>query len=165
MSFKRGFKRGFKRPDFDRPLAALAALLLFAMMILTVIDVCGRYFFARPVPAAFELTQILMAFLIFAALPSVSARGEHVAIGLIDSILGARLLAWRARLIDVAAALIAAVLAWRMAVLALRLSEYGDRFEFVAIRKAWIAWPIAALLAATAVALLCRHSHPGSAAR
>jgi hypothetical protein len=66
------------------------------------------------------------------------------------------LLDWRARLIDAIAALIAATLAWRMSVLSLRLSDYGDHFEFIAIRKSWIAGAIAVLLAATALVLLRR---------
>ncbi|MDQ4059994.1 MAG: TRAP transporter small permease, partial [Pseudomonadota bacterium] len=38
--------------------AAVAAALLFAMMIVTTIDVVGRYVFAQPLPGASEISQI-----------------------------------------------------------------------------------------------------------
>ena len=55
-----------------------AAVLLFAMMVLTFVDVWGRYFFNSPVPGGFEVTELMMAALIFAGLPlATGARRAH----------------------------------------------------------------------------------------
>ncbi|SVB94388.1 uncharacterized protein METZ01_LOCUS247242, partial [marine metagenome] len=45
----------------DKVLGFLAALVLMLLMIITFIDVLGRYLFSAPLPGAFELTEIMMA--------------------------------------------------------------------------------------------------------
>ena len=61
---------------FDRVIVPVlghfAALVLFCLMVLTCIDVVGRYFFSMPVTGGFEMTEILLASLIFAGLPLVT---------------------------------------------------------------------------------------------
>ena len=44
----------------SRVMAAVAAVTLGVMMMVTVIDVCGRYFFLSPLTGAFELVGILL---------------------------------------------------------------------------------------------------------
>lgn len=44
----------------SRIMAVVAALCLAAMMLLTVTDVVGRYFFKTPVPGAWELISLLL---------------------------------------------------------------------------------------------------------
>ena len=64
----------------DATLGLAAALLLFAIMTVTVVDVVGRYIFNAPLPGAYELIQIGMALLVFLTLPVLSARDEQVRI-------------------------------------------------------------------------------------
>ena len=75
---------------FDRalapPLGVLAALVLFCLMALTCADVIGRYFFGTPVYGAFEMTEMLLAALIFAGLPLVTLRNDHVTVDLLDPV-------------------------------------------------------------------------------
>ena len=56
-------------PIFDRVIGPLlgyvAGILLFCLMTLTCIDVIGRYFFNTPVTGGFELTEMMLAALIF----------------------------------------------------------------------------------------------------
>lgn len=61
-------------------LAVIAAALLFTMMMLTFVDVVLRYAFNAPIKGSFEISETLMAVLIFAGLPLVSRHGEHIAI-------------------------------------------------------------------------------------
>ncbi len=61
-------------------------LVLFAMMVLTCVDVVGRYFLSRPIFGAFEITEMLLAALIFAGLPLVTLRNEHVTVDVLDPI-------------------------------------------------------------------------------
>jgi len=56
----------------------LAAVALFAIMVLTLVDVSGRKLLSSSVPGSLELTELLMVVVIFAGLPLVSLRGEHV---------------------------------------------------------------------------------------
>jgi TRAP-type C4-dicarboxylate transport system permease small subunit len=56
----------------------LSALALFAIMALTFFDVLGRKFADNSIPGSLEMTEMLMVVVIFAALPLVSLRGEHV---------------------------------------------------------------------------------------
>ena len=68
----------------DHTLGYLLAALVFIMMLLTFVDVVGRQGFDAPVPAGFEITEILMGFTVYLGLPLVCARREHITIGLLD---------------------------------------------------------------------------------
>jgi TRAP-type C4-dicarboxylate transport system permease small subunit len=88
--------------------------LLAAITVLTTLDVVGRYLFNRPLRGAFELTEVLMAALIFAALPLVTLRCEHIAVDLLDLWIPARARKLQSALIQLACAGVVAVLAWVM---------------------------------------------------
>lgn len=62
----------------------LSALALFGIMMLTFFDVLGRKFLSNSIPGSLELTELLMVVVIFAALPLVSRRGEHVEFDSLD---------------------------------------------------------------------------------
>ena len=62
----------------------LAALALFAIMVLTLVDVSGRKLLSASVPGSLELTELLMVVVIFAGLPLVSLAGEHVVFDSLD---------------------------------------------------------------------------------
>ena len=49
-------------------LGVAASAILFAMMLLTTVDVVARYVFNRPLRGAFEVTELLLVVLIFAGL-------------------------------------------------------------------------------------------------
>lgn len=67
-----------------RFLGGLAVVLLFAMMVLTFVDVVGRYFFDFPVPGGFEITEIMLASLVFAGIPLMTMTREHITVDLFD---------------------------------------------------------------------------------
>jgi TRAP-type transport system small permease protein len=69
----------------ERICGALSAAALFAIMALTFVDVSGR----TSLPGALELTEMLMVIVIFAALPLVSLRNEHVVFDSLDGVLPA----------------------------------------------------------------------------
>ena len=62
----------------------LAAAALFAIMTLTFFDVTGRKLLSNSIPGSLELTELLMVVVIFAALPLVSLRGEHIVFDSLD---------------------------------------------------------------------------------
>jgi TRAP-type C4-dicarboxylate transport system permease small subunit len=62
----------------------LAGLALFAIMVLTFLDVGGRKMLDNSITGSLELTELLMVVVIFGALPLVSERGEHVVFDSMD---------------------------------------------------------------------------------
>ena len=93
-------------------LGVAASAILFAMMLLTFVDVVARYVFSRPVRGAFEVTELMLVVLIFAGLPLVSYADEHVTMDFIDRLLGPAGRARLQRAVHVACAAIMALLAW-----------------------------------------------------
>ncbi len=67
--------------------ALLAGMALFAIMVLTFLDVGGRKLLSQSIPGSLELTELLMVVVIFGALPLVSERGEHVVFDSLDPLL------------------------------------------------------------------------------
>lgn len=68
----------------------VAALSLFAIMALTFLDVGGRKLLSNSITGSLELTELLMVAVIFAGLPLVSLRGEHIVFDSLDSLMGSR---------------------------------------------------------------------------
>lgn len=94
----------------DRALLVIVAVVMFAMMALTFVDVFARYLFASPIPGAFEIIQFLMALAIFCALPVVTRKEAHIVVGLFETFMVGRL-GWVRRLgvLSFSAAVIALV--------------------------------------------------------
>lgn len=64
-------------------LEGVAALLVTGLVLVTCVDVVGRYFFNAPLGGAFELTQIFLAALVFVSLPLTTLHGGHVEVDLL----------------------------------------------------------------------------------
>ncbi|MGE0798761.1 MAG: TRAP transporter small permease [Lautropia sp.] len=99
-----------------RALEWIAALGLLSLIVLTFLDVVGRYVFNSPIEGTFEYVRILMAIVVFGALPLVSARNEHLRAGMLDHFVPDRLNAIREPLIQLASAAILALVQWRLVV-------------------------------------------------
>ncbi len=67
--------------------ALLAGLALFAIMVLTFLDVGGRKLLSQSITGSLELTELLMVVVVFGALPLVSERGEHVVFDSLDPVI------------------------------------------------------------------------------
>ena len=131
-----------------------STLVLFVLMVMTCIDVVGRYFFNAPLDGATELTQLMMGVIVFAVLPTVSIREEHVTVDLLDMWFPAKLINARQLALNVMVAVMMAAVAWRVWVIADLTAEYGDATEFLAIPLAPITYFIAIMSGATALALI-----------
>jgi TRAP-type C4-dicarboxylate transport system permease small subunit len=104
----------------------LAAVALFAIMALTLVDVSGRKFLSQSVPGSLEVTELLMVVVIFAALPLVSLRGEHVLFDSLDALMPAWLRRTQQALVDLFCAAALLGLAWLMWDKAGQMASYGD---------------------------------------
>ncbi len=117
-------------------LGGFAGVILAALMAVTVIDVIGRYVFNAPLPGSFEITQVMMAALIFAALPAVSRFEQHITIDLLDGVTPTRLVRFRQITINTVCAVALAILCWRLWVYAVQTVEFGDVTEYLRLPRA-----------------------------
>jgi TRAP-type transport system small permease protein len=110
-----------------RTLELLSGLLcgsaLFAIMALTFFDVIGRKALGQSIPGSLEVTELLMVIVIFAGLPLVSQRGEHVIFDTMDSYLPPRVLKAQISIVHLLSAAAMLGLAWVM---------WGNGNQFVA---------------------------------
>lgn len=127
--------------------AFCSAIALAGMMILMLIDVAGRYWFNSPVPGAGELIEQAMGITVFAALPMVTARNEHIQLDYFSNAMRGRVRQIVNALIQLSSAAIMGLIAWRLVVKALSVIHYGDTTPFLR----WPIAPTAVLIAACAV--------------
>lgn len=104
----------------------MAALALFAIMVLTFVDVLGRKILSASVTGSLELTELLMVAVIFAGLPLVSLSGEHVVFDSLDRWVPAALRRVQQAAVDLLCAALLLGLAWLMWTKAGQMHEYGD---------------------------------------
>ncbi len=153
---------------------ALAALMLLALVVVTVVDVIGRYVFRAPIGGADELTVYFLAIGIYAVMPRITWREEHVAVDLIDMVYPKRWIAARQILMNLLAAAFMVVATWRLSILAMRLGEDGEVTMYLGLPKGPLAVFIALMCALATVALLANalryargrgplQQHPGHA--
>ncbi len=107
-------------------LGVIAALTLFMLMMLTCVDVVGRYFFSRPLPGGFELTELAMGALIFTSLPLVTLRRQHVRVDLVEHLVPVVMRNLQQALLDVVSAVCMGVIAWRLWIRAEGMARAGE---------------------------------------
>lgn len=73
----------------ERLFAASAALALFVIMIVTFVDVIGRYGFNASIFGTAELVQALMVAVIFGGVALVTLDDDHIAVTLFDHVMPA----------------------------------------------------------------------------
>ena len=117
----------------DAALGVAASAILMAMMLITVVDVIGRYVFNRPLRGGFEITELMLLVLIFAGLPLVSHADEHVTMDFIDALLNARGRAVLEGLVHGVCAAMMFLLAWLIWLKAGKISGYGDATDVLRI--------------------------------
>lgn len=141
----------------DRLFAALgilAGVLAAAMMLVTTVDVGGRYFLNRPLHGAFEATEVMMGLLVFLALPLATRRREHITVTMFDHLLPERLKRGAALLFGLVCAGICGLLAWRVGLYGERLLNVGEVTLELRIPRGGIATAMSWLLWVAALAFL-----------
>ncbi|NIY94792.1 TRAP transporter small permease [Salipiger sp. HF18] len=145
-------------------LAVLGGILLMALMGMTVTDVIGRYLFNAPLRGATELTELLLAAVVFLGLPAVALADEHVTVDLVTDRLPRAAQPWRLAAAGLFSAVVLAVVAWRVWVYASQIGGYGGTTTTLAIPIAPLGYfcaictGVGALLTAAVPAIaLARH--------
>jgi TRAP-type C4-dicarboxylate transport system permease small subunit len=145
----------------------LAATALFSIMALTLVDVSGRKALSTSVPGSLELTELLMVVVIFAGLPLVSLRGEHVVFDSLDPLLERTLRRAQGLVVDLLVTALLAGMAWLMWSKAGQMAEFGDTTAQLKIPQSPFVYLMSGLLGMTALVHLLLafaptvHHHPG----
>ena len=138
----------------EKAAANLSAILLFVLMMITFVDVVGRNLLNRPLTGASELTEILLALVIFLMLPHVAHRKQHIVIDLIENVVKPRVLVALDALAAILGAVMFGLIAWRCWVLADKAVGYGDRTAALEIPVGPVMYGLAFLSGVVAIASL-----------
>jgi TRAP-type C4-dicarboxylate transport system permease small subunit len=138
----------------SRTLGAVTALTLFTMMLLTFIDVSGRYLLRQPVYGAYEITEFLMGVLIFSGLPILCAREGHVSIDVFDSMIPKRWRRGQLAVVNFVSAAALGAVAWRLFVHSGELSKNHEVTMTLKIPHGPFAMAFSFLAAAACIAAL-----------
>lgn len=122
-------------------------MLLLLMMLLTFADVMGRYFFGHPIKGAYELTEVLLAFVVFFALPLVTLENGHITVALFDPWFSKAAKKVKTLVIDLVMVAVQGIMTWRLGSQASDMVAYGDVSMFLKIPYGWIAYIMTAMAA------------------
>ncbi len=148
---------------FEMLLGSATALILACIMLLTCVDVAGRYVFSEPVPGALEVTELMMGALIFASLPLVTLRNQQVTIDLFAHLIPSFLRPALHALVQLASGLCMGVIAWRLWVKGGQMIEQGDTTAVLQLKVWPLVYFMSVLAAVTAVILLLMIRQKGAA--
>jgi TRAP-type C4-dicarboxylate transport system permease small subunit len=132
--------------------------MLASIMMVTVVDVAGRYALKRPLPGASEIIEILMALLVYIGLPVVSQRNAHVAVDMFSGATPPRLVPVRDFVIRLLCAALLGVMAWRLWLYAGLLTR--DVTEYLKLPQAPIVYFLSVFAAVAALVELYRAFRP-----
>jgi TRAP-type C4-dicarboxylate transport system permease small subunit len=131
-------------------LGITSAVVLFLMMAITAVDVAGRYLLNMPLKGGFEMTELLLAALIYCGLPLVSWRREHIVIDTFDTFMSKRVKRGLDILADVVCTVALAGLSWLLFRRAVRVAEYGDTTSVLTLPLAPVAYLMGTMIVVTA---------------
>jgi len=123
----------------------VGAALLFAMMMLTFVDVIARYFFSRSITGGFEITEIMLATLIFCGLPLITLRDGHITVDLLEGFLGTSIKKLRNRFVYIMMAIVLAFLSYRLWLKGITFVEYNDQTAILYIPLAPVCFIMSVL--------------------
>lgn len=132
----------------------LLVVLLSGMVALTFVDVMGRRLFNTPVFGANDITEHLMALIIFTGLPLLTAQRGHLSIDLLDHwLLRPQWRVWH-KVVDVLIAAVLGLVAWEYVVAIQEAQQINEVSPALNIPRHWMYAYIAATTALAAVLAL-----------
>lgn len=137
-----------------RAVETVLVVLMSAMVALTFTDVIGRRVFDHPVFGAHDITEHLMALLVFTGLPLLTLAAMHLKVDLFDKVLLQPRFAWWLKLTVILTALVFAVMAWTLAGKAIDASSYSEVSQGLNIPRAPLYGWMSACAALSALAAL-----------
>jgi TRAP-type C4-dicarboxylate transport system permease small subunit len=135
----------------ETTLGAVSAVVLFLMMLVTAVDVIGRYLFNKPLAGGFELTEMMLAALIYCGLPLVSKRREHIVIDTFDAFMSRAVKRFFDIFADVVCFLTLSGIGYLIFRRAARVAEYGDTTSVLKLPLAPVAYLMGVMIVTAAV--------------
>jgi TRAP-type C4-dicarboxylate transport system permease small subunit len=132
----------------------LMALFLISMVVLTFLDVIGRRLFGRPIYGSNDLTEHLMALVVFAGLPLVTLAGAHLTIDLFDKFLKSPSMAWWRALTSLLVTVVLFVIAWLFVKHAINASQISEMSQALRIPRGPLYFFMATSCALSALAAI-----------
>jgi TRAP-type C4-dicarboxylate transport system permease small subunit len=134
------------RAWLEGALSAASATVLFLMMLITAVDVVGRYVFNMPLNGGFEMTEMLLAALIYCGLPLVSQRREHIVIDTFDPLMSAAVKRALDMLAEIVCSLTLGGIGYLIFRRAARVAEYGDTTNVLKLPLAPVAYVMGTMI-------------------
>jgi len=125
----------------------IGLVVLLLMMFLTVGDVIGRYFFSMPIPGTFEVTNLMLALLVFLTLGYTQLKKGHISIDVIMLRLAPRTQAIIDSVTYLASLVLFCLVIWQTALHAKRL-YIGHEVSGI------LSWPIYPFIILAAIGIL-----------
>jgi TRAP-type transport system small permease protein len=141
-------------------LGTFAGVVLAGIMMVTVVDVFGRYVLARPLPGSSEITEVMMALLIYAGLPVVSERNAHISVDLMRGTTSPAMARARDLVVRLVCAIVLALVAWRLWAYAEQIRASKDVTEYLRLPQAPFAFAMSAAAGLAALYELYRMFRP-----
>jgi TRAP-type C4-dicarboxylate transport system permease small subunit len=138
----------------ERALGLLSAIPVALIVVLTFVDVFGRYLFASPIRGSVEIIEYAMALLIFTALPLITRHRQHVSVGLLDGVTRGLWQRVRVSLCDAISAAALALMTWRLAVQSLADWTAGQASVVLGLPHAPLGFAMTALSAVATIVML-----------
>ncbi|MBO6814867.1 MAG: TRAP transporter small permease [Rhizobiaceae bacterium] len=130
---------------------AIACIFLFVMMLVTFMDVIGRYFFYLPLPAAYEIVSLLMPGVIFCALPITCLREDNVTVDILDNMIPDAVGRIQRVIVNLISAGVMALVTWRLWIRSVDQRDFSEVTDALLIPL----WPVSlAMCALSAIATL-----------
>jgi TRAP-type C4-dicarboxylate transport system permease small subunit len=148
-TYRAGLRSGLRK--LVAALEVLSSVVIAIMMVLTFVDVIGRYVFAKPVFGASEIISALLAVAIFAGLGIANARDDHIVVELFDH----RIRAYFPKVYDIAIQFfsisVMALIAYVLLEMAIEVHEQNTRTYVIEMPLFWIAGAVSALAAISVI--------------
>lgn len=132
-------------------LEVFAGVVIAIMMVLTFIDVIGRYVFNEPIFGASELISALLALAIFAGLGVANARDDHIVVELMDHQVRRHFPFFYDVVIQLFSIGVMALIAFVLLEMAVETLHQNARTYVIEMPLFWIAGSVSALAAVSVI--------------
>lgn len=143
----------------------LVTIALLTMVVLTFLDVIGRRFFNTPVYGAHDVTEHLMAVIVFCGLPLLTARHGHLSVDLFDRFLLRPGLRWWHRLVALGMAAVLAIISYQYVLAAMEAASIHEISQELSIPRGVMYGFIALTSGLAAVAAVLTSGSAGEQVR
>ncbi len=128
----------------ERAAVYVSVITLFALMLLTVAEVVGRYVFNHPVPGSYEFSELAMVPIVFLAAAHVQDLRQHIAVDWLEKYFSREANRFLDLCADVIGGAFFAIMTWQTIVLAWKAWATGD--YYMGLLEVPL-WPARSLLA------------------